>query len=196
MGVRLEKTPQFFDSVVSAMKSMSWRAELVIEEIPAPSKIAPFSVAIEAELSLPDSGLSNGQLVLLYDPQGNESWDGEFRCVTFSRSDVDQEMVVDPLLVDVGWLWLLEALERNRACYSAPSGTVTAVSSKSHGAIGDQPRRSEIELRASWTPVIDHPLQITSHLQAWGELLCQTCGLPPLPEGVVPISRRIGTWSH
>jgi hypothetical protein len=178
------------------MQGMSWRTELMIEEIPAPGKIAPYSVAIAAELSIGDDEVGNGQLVLLYNPDGNESWDGEFRCVTFSRSDVDPEMVADPLLVDVGWSWLLDALERNLASYTAPSGTVTAVSSKSHGAIGDQPKRSEVELRASWTPVIDHPGQITSHLQAWSELLCQTGGLPPLPEGVVPISRRIAAWNH
>jgi hypothetical protein len=191
-----EKTPQFFDSVVSAMQGMSWRTELMIEEIPAPGRIAPYSVAIAAELSINAQDVGNGQLVLLYNPEGNESWDGEFRCVSFARSDVDPEMVADPLLVDVGWTWLIDALERNLASYAAPSGTVTAVSSKSHGAIGDQPQRSEMELRASWTPVIDDPGQITSHLQAWSELLCQTGGLPPLPEGVVPISRRIGAWNH
>ena len=28
------------------------------------------------------------------------------------------------------------------------------------------------------------------HLRAWSELLCLTAGLPPLPEGVVPLATR------
>jgi hypothetical protein len=196
VGERWEKSPTLFDSVVAEIRSMVWRGELTIEEIPAPAKIAPYSVAISADLEIAGEGVGSGQLVLLYNPDGNESWDGEFRCVTFARADVDPEMVADPLLVDVGWSWLVDALERNGASYVAPSGTVTAVSSKSFGAIGDQPQRSEVELRASWTPQLDDPAAITAHLSAWSELLCLTAGLPPLPEGVVSISRRVGAWNR
>lgn len=192
----MERAPRLFDSVVAAIKAQTWRAELTIEEIPAPAKIAPFAVAIAADLSVGDDDLGNGQLVLLYDPAGNDSWEGEFRCVTYSHADVDPEMVADPLLVDVGWSWLLDALDRNNARYVAPSGTVTAVSSKSFGAIAEQPQRSQVELRASWTPLVEFGPDIVPHLQAWSELLCLTAGLPPLPEGVVPIQRRPGTWNR
>ena len=192
---REQSTPPLFDTAVQAILNMSWRPELKVEEIPAPAKIAPFAVAISAEVELNDEELGSGRLVLLHDPAGSASWDGDFRCVTYARADVDPEMVTDPLLTEVGWSWLIDALDRNQAEYSSPSGTVTAVSSRSFGGIADDPPRAEVELRASWTPVITSAADMVRNLQAWSELLCLTAGLPPLPDGVVPIApRRSGTW--
>ncbi|HEY3410611.1 MAG TPA: DUF3000 domain-containing protein [Propionicimonas sp.] len=192
---REQSTPPLFDIAVQAILNMSWRPELEVEEIPAPAKIAPFAVAISAEVELNDEELGSGRLVLLHDPAGSASWDGDFRCVTYARADVDPEMVTDPLLTEVGWSWLIDALERNQAEYSSPSGTVTAVSSRSFGGIADDPPRAEVELRASWTPIVTSAADMVRNLQAWSELLCLTAGLPPLPDGVVPIApRRSGTW--
>ncbi len=153
---REQSTPPLFDIAVQAILNMSWRPELKVEEIPAPAKIAPFAVAISAEVELNDEELGSGRLVLLHDPAGSPSWDGDFRCVTYARADVDPEMVTDPLLTEVGWSWLIDALDRNQAEYCSPSGTVTAVSSRSFGGIADDPPRAEVELRASWTPMVDH----------------------------------------
>lgn len=192
---REQSTPPLFDIAVQAILNMSWRPELKVEEIPAPAKIAPFAVAISAEVELNDEELGSGRLVLLHDPAGSASWDGDFRCVTYARADVDPEMVTDPLLTEVGWSWLIDVLERNQAEYSSPSGTVTAVSSRSFGGIADDPPRAEVELRASWTPIVTSAADMVRNLQAWSELLCLTAGLPPLPDGVVPIApRRSGTW--
>ena len=192
---REQSTPPLFDIAVQAILNMSWRPELKVEEIPAPAKIAPFAVAISAEVELNDEELGSGRLVLLHDPAGSASWDGDFRCVTYARADVDPEMVTDPLLTEVGWSWLIDALERNQAEYSSPSGTVTAVSSRSFGGTADDPPRAEVELRASWTPIVTSAADMVRNLQAWSELLCLTAGLPPLPDGVVPIApRRSGTW--
>ncbi len=192
---REQSTPPLFDVAVQAILNMSWRPELKVEEIPAPAKIAPFAVAISAEVELNDEELGSGRLVLLHDPAGSASWDGDFRCVTYARADVDPEMVTDPLLTEVGWSWLIDALERNQAEYTSPSGTVTAVSSRSFGGIADDPPRAEVELRASWTPMVMTAADVVRNLQAWSELLCLTAGLPPLPDGVVPIApRRSGTW--
>ena len=178
-----------------AVLNMPWRAELKVAEIPAPQKIAPFAVAITADLEIGDDDLGGGRLVLLHDPAGNDAWDGDFRCVTYAQAEVDPEMVTDPLLTEVGWSWLLEALERNGAGFMAPSGTVTAVSSRSFGTMEDEPARAQIELRASWTPLITTADDISAHLRAWSELLGMAAGLPPLPEGVVPIAtRRAGAW--
>ncbi len=187
--------PPLFENAVQAILAMSWRPELKVEEIPAPQKIAPFAVAISAEVESDDEPLGSGRLVLLHDPDGSASWDGDFRCVTYARADVDPEMVTDPLLNEVGWSWLVDALARNGADYTAPSGTVTAVSSQSFGGMAAEPPRAEVELRASWTPLIGDAGDVVAHLQAWSELLCLTAGLPPLPEGVVPIApRRSGSW--
>jgi hypothetical protein len=187
--------PQLFEAAAHLLLTMAWRPELKVEQIPAPQKIAPHAVAITAEISSAGEELGTARLVLLHDPAGSPSWDGDFRCVSFSRAEVEPEMVSDPLLTEVGWSWLLEALERNQAEFRAPSGTVTAVSSKSFGGIADDPARAEVEVRASWTPVITEPDHVLAHLQAWSELLCLSAGLPPLPDGVVAIApHRQGSW--
>ncbi|WP_282005470.1 DUF3000 domain-containing protein [Propioniciclava sinopodophylli] len=176
-----------FDEAAASLLGMAWRPELTVEEIPAPQRIAPFAAAIAADVDAAGEEVGNGRLVLLHDPDGNPAWDGTFRCVTFARAVVDPEMVADPLLADVGWSWLQDALERRGATYTAPSGTVTSVSSKSFGSMEDDPDKAEVEIRASWTPVLTSGAEILTHVEAWQDLLCMVSGLPLLPDGVVPI---------
>lgn len=99
-------------------------------------------------------------------------------------------MVVDPLLTEVGWSWLTDALDRYGADYTAPSGTVTAVSSRAFGAMSADPPRAEVEIRLLDAALIASAEDVTRHLMSWSELLCTTAGLPPLPEGVVVMSAR------
>lgn len=179
--------PTAFQRAVNDLLTAAWRPELVVEEIPAPQKIAPFAAAISADVLVGGEDVGTGRLVLLHDPAGNAAWQGTFRCVTFARADVDPEMVNDPLLGQVGWSWLIDALTGHKAEYVAPSGTVTSVSSESFGAMADEEPSAEVEVRASWTPVLTDGEGLIAHAQAWGELLCTTAGLPPLPAGVVAI---------
>jgi hypothetical protein len=105
-------------------------------------------------------------------------------------------MANDPMLAEVGWSWLSEALAAHGATYVAPSGTVTKVSSESFGGMSDENATAQLEIRASWTPVRDPAgddlLDLGPHVEAWGELLCTASGLPPVPEGVAPLSSRRG----
>ena len=111
--------------------------------------------------------------------------------MAYARAEIDPEMVTDPLLAEVGWTWLIEALDAHGATYVAPSGTVTKVSSESFGGMADEDASAQLEIRASWTPgsraTLDRP-----HVEAWGELLCTAAGLPPVPEGVAPMPSRRG----
>ncbi len=176
-----------FDDAAATLLAMVWRPELTMEEIPAPQRIAPQAIAVAADVDEAGEEVGNGRLVLLHDGDGNPAWEGTFRCVTFARASVDPEMVADPLLAEVGWSWLVDALSRHEAEYVAPSGTVTAVSSQSFGSMEDVPGRAEIEIRASWTPVLAEGRGFLAHIEAWQDLLCTIAGLPLLPEGVVPI---------
>lgn len=188
MSVALGKAQSgLFEEAAASLAVMPWRPELTVEEIPAPQRIAPFAAAISAEVTVDDNELGQGRLVLLHDPAGNPAWDGTFRCVTFARARVDPDMVVDPLLAEVGWSWLEDALGGRGAGYVAPSGTVTAVSSKAFGSMEGDPDRSEVEIRASWTPLISTGAGIVPHVEAWQDLLCMVAGLPLLPEGVTAI---------
>lgn len=186
---------RLFDAAVAALMGVGWRPELVVEEIPAPQRIAPYAVAIGADVQAAGTELGNGRLVLLHDPAGNPAWDGAFRCVTYARAFVDSDMVFDPLLPVVGWSWLMDALQRHRADHCAPSGTVTSVASQSFGSMADEPPRAEVEIRASWTPLVHTGPDIAPHVDAWQDLLCMVAGLPPLPEGVVAMpTPRPATW--
>ncbi|WP_432557499.1 DUF3000 domain-containing protein [Granulicoccus sp. GXG6511] len=184
--------PPSFAKTLQELSAHVWRPELSIDEIPAPQRIAPFAAAITADVMSEDLELGNGRLVLLHDPAGNDSWDGDFRLVSFARADVEPELVADPLLPEVGWSWLTDALERQGADYTAPSGTVTSVASQSFGSLESEPARAEVEIRASWTPLLRDGEGLSAHLSAWDHLLCSLAGLPPLPEGVVmiPSARR------
>ncbi len=188
--------PAEFRRAVAELTAAAWRPELAVEEIPAPSRIAPYSVALSADVSVGEAELGSGRLVLLHDPAGNEAWAGTFRCVTFARADIDPEMASDPLLTQVGWSWLIEALQAHGADYQRPSGTVTSVASESFGGMAEEPPRAEVEVRASWTPLLDAGTGLTAHLAAWADLLCTTAGQPPLPAGVVLMPPRRGLSSR
>lgn len=166
---------------------MPWRPEVSIEEIPAPQRIAPYAVAIAADVTDGENDVGSGRLVLLHDPAGNPAWEGTFRCVTYARAEVDAEMGTDPLLPRVAWSWLEDALDRHAAPFIAPSGTVTAVSSQSFGSMASDPQRIEVEIRASWTPTLTSGQDFVAHIAGWQDLLCMVAGLPLLPEGVVAI---------
>jgi hypothetical protein len=180
--------PAEFERAVSQLRAAKLRPEVYTEEMPAPQRIAPFASAISADVTIGGEDIGTGRIVILHDPAGNDTWDGTFRCVAYARADIDPELVTDPLLAEVGWSWLTEALEAHGAEYGAPSGTVTSVASESFGGMSTEPGTAQIEIRASWTPVGD----VTAHVEAWGELLCTAAGLPPVPEGVATMPSRRG----
>jgi len=191
--------PQAFTDAVAQLRSARLRPEIFCEEMPAPQRIAPFASALSADVTVDGEDVGTGRIVLLHDPRGNDAWEGTFRCVAYARAEIDPEMANDPLLAEVGWSWLSEALDAHGAGYVAPSGTVTKVSSESFGGMADEAASAQLEIRASWTPVpcptaqAPHPpLDLGPHVEAWGELLCTASGLPPVPEGVAPLPSRRG----
>jgi Protein of unknown function (DUF3000) len=184
----IDAPPEEFRKAVDQLRAAALRPEVFSEEMPAPQRIAPYSSALTADVTVAGEEVGGGRLVVLYDPAGNDAWQGCFRCVAYARADIDPEMVADPLLSAVGWTWLTEALSAHAAEFLAPSGTVTKVASESFGTMDGEDPSAEIEVRASWSPLGS----LTSHVEAWGDLLCTAAGLPPLPAGVVPIPSRRG----
>ncbi len=182
----VDAPPEEFRRALDQLRSARLRAEVFSEEMPAPQRIAPFSAALSADVTVGGHDIGGGRLVLLYDPAGNEAWEATFRCVAYARAEIDPEMVADPLLGAVGWTWLTEALEAQGAEYLAPSGTVTKVASESFGGMSDEVSSAEIEVRASWSPIGS----IGPHVTAWGDLMCIAAGLPPVPAGVVVMPNR------
>jgi hypothetical protein len=174
-----------FEQLTAPILALKTRSEILLEAVPAPQKLAPHALAMTADV-LEDA--ATGRFVLLHDPAGQLGWGGQWRCVTFARAAIDAEMASDPLLPNIGWAWLIEALKKNSCEFISPSGTVTRVESASFGDLKDREEDSEMEIRASWTPTSGENL--LAHVNAWIELLGMSAGLEPIPEGVSSISRN------
>lgn len=174
-----------FEQLVAPILALKPRSEILLEFVPAPQKLAPYAIALTADV-LDDA--ATGRLVLLHDPNGQDGWAGQWRFVTFTRAAIDVEMASDPLLPEIGWAWLMESLKKFDCEYVAASGTVTRVASASFGDLEDKDENSEIEIRASWTPT--NQSNLVNNVNAWLELLGMTAGLEPIPEGVSSISRK------
>jgi hypothetical protein len=183
----VDEGPELFRRAVAALRAATPRSEVVLQETPAPTRLAPHALAMTADILVDDEELATGRLVLLHDPAGHEAWQGTFRLVTYVRADLEPEIAADPLLPGVGWTWLTEALAAHGATFLAESGTVTRVISESFGSMSPQPGSAQIEIRASWTPLDE---ELGAHLLAWCELLCTTGGLPPMPAGVTALPTR------
>ncbi len=187
-----------FDQIIAEIRAISTRNEIEVEEVPAPQRLAPFAIALTAtvlgdvvitsESEEDGEEIATGRFVLLHDPEGQDGWGGRFRCVTFVRANIDRDMVSDPLLADVGWTWLLESLTKLNCDYTSPSGTVTRVASSSFGTLSSRAEESELEVRASWTPLSAE--RLSDHVRAWLEVLEISAGLAPIPEGVSQLGRN------
>jgi hypothetical protein len=199
--------PDAFARAVASLRPVRLRPEIRLAEAPAPSRLAPFAVALTADIaenfgapggrSEDVDDIATGRFVVLHDPAGQEAWQGTTRIVAYVRAELEQEMAADPFLAAVGWTWLTEALARRVGPDGARAvgGTVTRVSSESYGAMSGRPPLAHLELRASWTPAIGDDDSAAAndlgpHLEAWGDVLASAAGLPPLPPGVAALPAR------
>jgi len=181
-----DQSPEFTQAL-SDLRGARLRPEVRLTEVPAPQRIAPYAVALTAEVvgaANDEDELASGRFVLLHDPSVPDPWDGAWRAVTFARAELEPELANDPMLGAVGWSWLTDALAHHHLGYTAEAGTVTRVVSESFAGLADRPASVEMEVRASWTPVAGN---VGAHLVAWSDLLCTIAGLPPLPEGVIAL---------
>ena len=185
------QAPAAFRAALDAVHAASTRAELKLSEIPAPTGLAPWSIALAADVTPAlhgsDSDLGTGRFILLYDPEEPEACGGAFRVVCYAQAPLEAEIGVDPFIANVAWSWLIDALDSRGAAYSSASGTATKTLSTGFGELATQDDVAQIELRASWTPA---DADVTAHVEGWGELLCMLAGLPPAGEGVTLLSAR------
>ncbi|HEX5496651.1 MAG TPA: DUF3000 domain-containing protein [Mycobacteriales bacterium] len=174
--------PAEFTRAVEALTAVSVRPEVTVEPIRPPRKLAPWSFALGARVSQGGEEVASGRLILLHDPAGYEAWAGTLRLVTFASAELDGEMARDPLLPEVGWSWLLDALAEHGADYASAGGTVTLIASTRFGDLAGRPTTTDLELRGSWTPRGD----VGPHFRAWVVMLCSAAGLPPPGVALLP----------
>lgn len=178
-----------FDSAVAELRETEFRDDISVREIATPQGLAPFAIALAADVR-PDgdgeSAYGTGRFVLLHDPEEPGAWGGAWRIVLFAQAPLETEIGTDPLLADVTWSWLVDALDSRDAVYHSASGTSTKTLSKGFGGLAVEGDGAQIELRASWTP--EGPFR--PHVEAWAELVGMLAGLPPGSEGIAVIGAR------
>jgi len=174
-----------FTDIAGVVRAFQWRPEVKVAEIGAPQRLAPYALAFEAEINQSPDDSAFGRLVILYNPAGDNAWQGTTRFVSYTQADVEFEMATDPLLADVAWSWLVDALHHTDAVQRAASGTVTTITSHAFGGLDEVPQSAEIEMRCSWTSAKEG--DEAKHVAAWQELLCQLAGLEPLVDGITSL---------
>ncbi|HEV2886789.1 MAG TPA: DUF3000 domain-containing protein [Jatrophihabitans sp.] len=183
--------PEPFRTAISTLLATTVRPQARVERIRPPQRLAPWAFAVAVDI-LPGGASSatahdsaTGRLVVLYDPDGSEAWDGEIRLVGYAQADLAADMAGDPLLPAVGWSWLTEALQQRGGDYTAVGGTVTQTTSTRFGDVHGPSSTTQLELRGSWTAT---STDLSPHLLAFVDLLCAAAGLPP--EGVAVLGDR------
>lgn len=170
--------PERFEEVLLSMRGADRPRGLILEEVPAPRRLAPYAAALSAETEETDSGtpVASGRFIVLHDPAGQPAWDGDLRVVVMVRSRIDDEVSSDPLLGHAAWTWLSEALDEAGAGHRALVGTVTRVVSETFGGLELTDSCAHAEIRASWSPSTP---DLAPHLAAWYQALHAAAGHEP-----------------
>lgn len=177
-----------WDIATASARNINVRSEIILEECAAPNRLAPFAFALAADIiDEQDDELATGKFILLHDPSAPEAWQGTFRAVTYIRARIEDDLATDPMLDEVIWSWLEEAMEDHNASMSNLSGTITRTLSKSFGALSSREDENDVEIRASWTP---DSADASDHICTWLDALARCAGLTPLPFGVTSLPRR------
>jgi hypothetical protein len=192
--VSLPSAEALFDAVRSAASSVPVRTEIVLTPAPGPAKLAPFAMALTATVEVAQEEIADGRIVILHDPAGQAAWEGRWRIVLFASADLESGLDDDPVLIEMGWRWLEEALAEHELAVAAFGGTVTRTTSRAFGELQDRAPSGELEIRASLTPILrpgQEPQVVAAHVSAWLDLLALITALEPEPtSGVSRISDR------
>ena len=177
--------PEAFARAVAGLRSAATRPEILLEEIAAPQRLAPYAFALSATVLRAGDEVASGRLILLHDPAGHDAWHGDVRLVTLVTAELEADLAGDPLLPGVAWTWLTDGLEQHEAAYTAIGGTVTQTASTRFGELSGPAPTADLEIRASWTPTTG---DLAPHLRGWCAMLASTAGLPP--PGVTALTDR------
>lgn len=203
MGAPLSHRPPptvFDDSVHALQESLGQvRPGVTVHELPAPTRIAPRAYSLAGAVGRDADGddVATGRLVLLFDPDGQSAWEGTARFVCYARAEVEPEVAADPLLAEVTWSWLREALLAHDVGVHAFGGTVTTTTSRRFGVLAADGHNFDVELRCSWSPDWTEttrggrqpwsPAAAVDQLNVFVDVLSAMAGMPPQPRGVVPL---------
>src|SRR3954469_8911113 len=98
--------PEAFTRAVAGLRAAAPRPEILLEEIAAPQKLAPWAFALSATVLRSGDEVAGGRLILLHDPAGHDAWQGNLRLVTLITAELELDMAGGPLLPAVGLDWV------------------------------------------------------------------------------------------
>ncbi|MGP7961046.1 DUF3000 family protein [Sanguibacter sp. A247] len=188
VATALAHVPAQFAQALVSLRSAAAGTGIALTEIPAPSRAAAYAVALSGSLvrpEAPDDEVADGTFVVLYDPPVTPVDDGAFRVIVLIRAALDEEMSGDPMLPEVAWDWMLEALEGCPVPGIEAGGSVTRTITTHHGAVAGRPEEVELELRASWST---KDPEVGAFLVSWARVMRQFAGVPPL--GITALDDR------
>lgn len=175
-----------FENIIGSVQEVAPRKEILIGTLRPPRNLAPYSHTISAEISHERStdavAETFGRFVILFDPDGQEIWQGSLRIVIFIQAELEQSLANDPLLPQVSWTWLEESIS-NTEGFAALAGTVTSTANMRYGEMSGPESSHQLELRASWTALND---ELKAHFQSFLQVLELAAGLPPVGTTQLP----------
>src|SRR3954451_17581256 len=107
--------PDAFTRAVDGLRAAAPRPELLLEEIAAPQRLAPYSFALSATVLRSGDEVASGRLILLHDPPAHEPCQGDLLRVRLVTAELEPDLPGDPLLPAVAWPWLTDGLEQRAA---------------------------------------------------------------------------------
>jgi Protein of unknown function (DUF3000) len=196
-----DEPPAEFRAALESLAGVRARPEIVLEHIPAPQRLAPYAVAVAARVAEPDGPdgpddedeIASARFIVLFDPDGHESWAGTTRCVGYLSAGTDEQLVDDAMFSEVAWSWLTDALDEADATHHNVGGTVTRTASTRFGDLAGPEHTVDVEMRASWTAEDTH---LDRHLTAWLQVLGNAAGLPPPGVSLLGPSDRTNGETH
>lgn len=186
-----EDLPAEFQLALKDLIDPYTRPELSTHQIASPNGIAPAAVAYSADVPDNTEAASNrgvGRIVFLHDPAQFETWGSKMRVIAYVKSPLEAEMELEEDSASYYWDILKRALEKHGAISTHEAGTITKMSSTGMGALATEQRKTEIELRASWSPL---DTSLAPHFAAWQDLVAAMAGFAIEGDSVVKISKAV-----
>ncbi|QQC44712.1 DUF3000 family protein [Schaalia meyeri] len=171
--------PERFVRALLSLRQADHLPHILLEEVPSPRGLAPFAAALAMRTTDEDDAgqpLSTGRIVILHDPVEQIGWNGTFRMVGQLRTQIDSEMIADPLLAEGVWGWTHDCLDAAGAGFHDLTGTVTREISEAFGGLELRGSSLFVDVRASWTPNSEY---LGEHLSGWADVMRRTAGIVP-----------------
>lgn len=216
----LAQVPADFLYALGTLRKARCRSELRLDEIPAPARLAPFAVALGAEVIVPSGGkdrspvhgpaaMALARSAAAGAAAGDDADDGEELATGrfILLHDPDGSAVWDGEFRIVTYIRAqLDAEMGNDEMLGSVAWTWLVEALETHNApyraAGGTATRV---LSESFGTLADRPASIDielraswtpasadvqAHLEAWSDMVCTFAGLPPLPDGVSALPRR------